>query len=293
MWKWASIMLDERTENADWAILIQLRESQRKAITFETFRGLAEPIEVFPVDLWHEPWAGDVRGYCGKRRLEVTFEKYLPLHDFVEVACCISRQELFDVVSQIDRATPKEKALILTAIYIHERLHRRKPKTIDYRITNPLIYPYKIDSSMTSTEWTQLISHITRFKNSFDIAFPAFVGEVETIKNEWKRSVKKYSHDELIKSCFEENTDSDIIFFYRELLHGRQVNEKIRLLHDELPAEAKHLLIFREFLYTITGNVVLSGMGPWEGNSSVYPKTLGDIATQLLMSRLAYDEDEK
>ena len=301
MWKWTSMILEERAENADWTVLIQLRKLQKKTITFETFCELAERVEVFPVDLWHESLTNkssfrENNGsfYYGKCRLELTFERYLPLHDFSEMACCITKQELFDIVSEIDKATPREKALILTTIFIYERLRRRKPGTVEYHVTSPLVYPYKIDSSMTKAKWSQLVSCIKRFKDSSDIAFPAFVEEEKTMKEKWENSAKE---------CVQEfakhypNIDSllDIhpYYLYCELVHGYQVNKKIESLQDESLVEAKRLAALREFFYTIAAQHGSSAGGPWCGNSSTEPKALGDIATQLLMSRLPYNGDKQ
>jgi hypothetical protein len=51
--------------------------------------------------------------------------------------------------------------------------------------------------------------------------------------------------------------------------------------------------MFGEFLSWQYFQVGRSCLTPTDGNSSATPKTLGDIATQLLVSRLPYEGNNK
>lgn len=52
---------------------------------------------------------------------DLTFERYLPFYRFKTKACVATRAEIDECVAQFDTLSPKERALVLTAIYIAER----------------------------------------------------------------------------------------------------------------------------------------------------------------------------
>jgi hypothetical protein len=248
-------------------------------------------IEVFPVDILAANPLGPLGAnktysirMCNRWafRYEVTFEKYIIFHEFKEIACHISKKELLDCVARIDEATPHEKALILITIFIFERIHRKYPLSIKEKITNPVIPYYEPNTWTTSWQWHRLIAIIKKYEGNGEIAFPAIAIEDEKLKQSWSESYsenfKIYSlirHPQLVTSTNENNIDSIV----QTKLQSFDYNINVQ----------KYKIIFDEYIYTIEGDGLLSGIGPAFGNSSATPKTLGDIATQLLMSRLPYE----
>jgi hypothetical protein len=254
---------------------------------FDVIRDFANQMEVFPIDILAANSLGPLGVYkthsrrmCNRwsHRYEVTFEKYIIFHEFKEIACHISKKELLDCVARIDEAIPREKALILTTIFIFERIHRKYPHSIKERITNPTLPYYEPNTRITSWQWHRLIAVIKKYEGNKEIAFPAVMIDDEKLKQSWSESYSKnfkIRYPPLITSTNENNIDSII---------------QTKTPHSGDPINIQKLrIIFDEYIYTIEGNGLLSGIGPACGNSSATPKTLGDIATQLLMSRLPYE----
>jgi hypothetical protein len=262
---------------------------------FDVIRDFANRMEVFPIDILAANFLGPFgvtktsSGRCNRwsQRYELTFERYIIFHEFKEIACHISKKELLDCVSRIDEATPREKALILVTIFIFERIHRKYPHFIKGGTTNPVIPYYEPDTWTTSWQWHHLITVIKKYEGYYwEIAFPAITIDDEKLKQSWSESYsenfKFYSlirHPQLVTSTNENNIDSIVQTKLQSFDHNINVQ--------------KFQIIFDEYIYTIKGDGLLSGIAPAFGNSSAIPKTLSDIATQLLMSRFPYEGTNK
>jgi hypothetical protein len=258
---------------------------------FDVIHDFANQMEVFPLDILAANPLGPLgvtrtsSGRCNRwsQRYELTFEKYIIFHEFKEIACHISKKELLNCVARIDEATPREKALILTTIFIFERIHRKYPRSIKEKIMNPVIPYYEPDTWTTLWQWHRLIAVIKKYEGSYwEIAFPAITIDDEKLKQLWSQSCSenfKIRYPQLITSTNENNINSIIQTKSQSSDHNINVS--------------KFQIIFDEYIYTIESDKLLSGISPAFGNSSTTPKTLGDIAKQLLMSRLPYEGNEK
>ncbi|MBR2005980.1 MAG: hypothetical protein IKK39_05915 [Thermoguttaceae bacterium] len=151
---------------------------------------------------------------------DLTFERYLPFYRFKTKACVATRAEIDECVAQFDALSPKERALVLTAIYIAERapsveadrrdVVRRYPKKS--RVVRPhfpflalqgieitgrrelVFYPAKSRSlkldAKTRNAWGTAVE---RARSSEEIAFDALpeVAEKnpEDLKAAWEKDV--------------------------------------------------------------------------------------------------------
>jgi hypothetical protein len=203
----------------------------------------------------------------------------------------------------------KEKALTLTAFFIYERIHRPyyaphieqealirkemrfpfpyKPMEMkDRRMANLtfifiLFYPLsqpnedivKVRALQTETFWKSLVNCIKKNEDSKDIAFPA--ATVDEIK--WQ---KQFS-DVIAK--YEDKVGKKFIWGDTPWYAETSIQElKNKLQADELMTIYEYLMFH--------GDRRSSRSAPYDGNSSSEPKTLGEIATELLKSRYNHDD---
>ena len=256
---------------------------------FDTLRSISKRMEVFPVDIV----ADNIGGPLGvatqthgsfvrwQKRYDLTFDRYAVFCEFKELAHRITEKDLRDCLMQIDEANPREKALILTTIFIFERTRRRMPHNYLHR-TKPILPFCEVDSRITRWQWSRWIKIIEKYKKDETVVFPAIMADNEELIHQWEESYAKgyaLQYDRWNLSS-KEGVDP-------------RIAEELFPTKDLSPPDVQRLNIFQEYLWTIAGDRVLSGIGPASGNSSAEPKTLGDIATQLLMSRLPYDGDEQ
>jgi hypothetical protein len=270
---------------------------------FEAIQYFAKEIDVFPVDIWAEnrsgpigksllsyewkvtpyypAWSGiDDRFFHGKFRYELTFDNYIPLYNFKETACRVSKDDLFDCVARIEEATPKEKTLILTTIFLFEKSHRKKKYFSRQEVVDIVLPRYVIPYQLKLQEWRYLINIIESYKNSQTIAFPEISVHNDDLLKIYAQSMKNNFNDE---ECKKWN-------LYPNMLKRYANSDLILSLKKRFPKDFPKFILLWEFFSTSQdGAIASSGIGPVSGNSSATPKTLGDIATQLLMSRISYE----
>ncbi len=121
-----------------------------------------------------------------RERYESTFELYLPFYRFKVKVSRSTSDDIDECVRKIDECAPKEQALILTSIFIFERLKRPYygpeevvSKTISFqRDVAPGVYEllpeYAPDPNITDEQWNRWVNVISCFSESNKIAFPAF-----------------------------------------------------------------------------------------------------------------------
>ncbi len=182
------IVFDEHFEEDSLYEYIKRESPNMKIFPFElvatrsTFYHLTEPFywelynhynEFRPCHVWRE-------------RYETTFELYLPFYRFKEKVCRSTAQEIDECVNKIDECTPKEQALILTSVFIFERLKRpflgpekmlQNDGPFD-RHRHSFYYEhltdYSPDTSITDEQWEKWTETLVRFSKNTQIAFPAF-----------------------------------------------------------------------------------------------------------------------
>jgi hypothetical protein len=263
--------LEERKENryfVDKGEVIFV--STKMGTSFEVLHNIGQQMEVFPIEVWTR-WRDffKLSFSTGMKSWEpnqysLTFEQYHLLYELREQVYMMSKKELSDCIAKMDEATPKEKALILTTIFLFERTHRRKPRSIKYKITTPILPYYKVHYQITTQQWQNWVAIIEKYKDSQELTFPTLTID-KTILLKCTENGITYN---LFNSLSEEN----------DLNRRKQVRSE--------PINSFTSIPFLEYLYA-------AKMNPFpEDVVSEYhaiPKTLGDIATQLLMSRLPYE----
>lgn len=205
----------------------------------------ARKMEAFPVE-----YIAEVGNICQERylslgcavgifcyRFELSFERYLPFYRFKTRAAEATPDELNYCVQHMDEQLPKVQALILTSLYIFERIKRpaldeevvvcRKnidPKNIDPkkifslfrvvpsyqcgRVTSMFLPEYRPDPTISQSQWDEWAKVIQAYRGNEKIAFSKF-GKPIYFKGykfdprnptlaEWQSSLERY--EETVKA---------------------------------------------------------------------------------------------
>jgi len=238
-------------------------------------------------------------GYRGWHvRYELTFDRYIPMFEFKERVVRAEIKEIENCIDRIDEMTPKEKALLFTAFYIFESRYRLNPgrqwavklmQASESSVSSRMIvneYDYEICylNFLSRYMWDKWFTVVEQYKDSTTIAFPAFDHPLDDLKKEWKANYDKYKHDMASKwNILVSETCSITI--------SPGYSEMYRTSGEKPPEEIELLLLYTGYQRTIRPFPGSADARFFSGNSSVYPKTLGEIAMQILMSRFPYDPD--
>ena len=157
----------------------------------ETIKIEAANMEVFPVDLIAKNSLGAINRKqekaSGKEvgvwvdRTELTFERYLPFYRFKTRVGLATPEEIEECVENFKGFSVKEKALVIAAIFIFERIHRRSSQndedldpyvsSLERLLNTPpngfffnkvtlLLPKFESIDSITDNQWNQWISVI-------------------------------------------------------------------------------------------------------------------------------------
>ncbi|MBQ9874757.1 MAG: hypothetical protein IJM30_09865 [Thermoguttaceae bacterium] len=276
-------------------------------------------------------FGGELRARRWDERYEFTFERYLPLFRFKTRAGLARPEEIDECADRFDSLTTREKALAITAIFIYERI-RRRPLTNEnrmkpngslkerfpyypfyplrpqyYDLTTLIFPPYEPDDSIPNDKWDKWLSTIESCLNVEDEAFPAYKTTDEITASDtdseplppdnqnyllWNEQFN-YCRD-LAASLL---NDSNIYYGLDDssFQRGRDFLKQVHELElDPSRSRFDPTFALRDYYFIVAKKEELNvrGNSPRRGNSSFVPKTLGDIADQLLKSRLEYEPSE-
>jgi phage anti-repressor protein len=291
----------------------------------------ANQMNVFPIRFIANQSSGPINKKEGSPwfvRYELTFDQYELFYKLKYLAQTISQKELTNAITYLDKVTPKEKALILTMIYMYERT-RRKPldpiytegnDSLDAYAWYPPMFPIlKTDKTVSQRQWKKWIGVLEQYSKDNAVAFPAITEDIMTLKEVWEKDqlrvlemAKSLGMIDPVKEAERERRQAKIDEQAKE--HAKLIEQGRVLGLDETRTlivdvnvaldldrtkevrrkasieDRKKIDALTEYIHTQYIHVRRSGLVPLYGNSSNYPKTVGDIVTQLLMSRLKYED---
>ena len=265
---------------------------------------------------------GRIKPDYWRYRYELTFDRFVPMFELKECVYKACVNDVNDCITRIEEMTPKERALLLTAIYIfeyrnrhlssHDRMYALWTKFIkdctvfepieglddpdgvklekyrnDYRDSRPcgVAIGYQPDDSIDEEIWDKWLAVVGKYKDNKTVVFSAIDIPLDELKKEWEQNIEKCVQDmndrwhiPLREQLYRHNPTRTIDFFAMFVS-----------LHYESPLEARFLHQYHEY-FDVFYNSPIGESIFYSGNSSPFPKSLGDIATQLLMSRLNYDD---
>ena len=293
---------------------------QESKTFFDEIRELAAKMEVFPIDIFVPQREGPLGFKPVNRRFlqsdhfdwlhryELTFDRYVPMFEFKECVYKAGVNDVNDCINRINEMSPKEKALLLIAIYIFEYRYRHHPALdsmyaielkafknagVDYNdygsggylTTRMLAISYHPNASIDQEFWDKWLEFVERYKYDTTVVFPAIETPLDELQKEWEINIEKCK--QVMSDKW--NLPPDQPMFFYSLLRGNELHTLYLLLKRESPDEASMLQRYCEYFDVIDFKLG-AATGYYDGNSSPFPKTLGDIATQILMSRLNYDD---
>jgi len=189
---------------------------------FERIQQIAAKTEVFPVDIYNLNHSGPLglkavvskdtsvdprfRVFGGwQYRYDLTFDRFIPLFEFKECVYNASVNDLDDCINRIEEMTPKEKALLLTAIFIFEFRYRHcasfdEPLAFMMKLANDYIdelrdrydpqmikyfedhvgellfcgrnMGYKPNESIDKEVWSRWLTVIEKYRDDKTVVFP-------------------------------------------------------------------------------------------------------------------------
>jgi hypothetical protein len=286
---------------------------------FDELRIIADKMEVFPIDFIARQGSFSNIRYGRPKigiRLELTNRNFRYFYDFCELALRATEEDIEVCIEKIKSASPQEQSLILTVIYVYSfPWSKEKPfvysgdqeelkKYWDFRNSGGEDIDFNVLLGYRS--WLGMNYHnfdtqnrpiceevirskykniVEKFINDPQVAFPAITfSPQEEIEN------RNYEHYERYKKITE-NIDDKLKRIRGELLYNGLTNislrkEKLDLLKENYPEEYQQIISDIFFLLYIADSSPSypSGIGTKKGNTSTTPKTVGQIAQQLLDS---------
>jgi hypothetical protein len=255
----------------------------------DKIRQFAQKLEVFPVDIIaSNPQGPIIAQYSSLRwwgeRHEISFEQYFIFYKFKKYIQDITLEDFVKIVDFIDEASPKEKAIILTSIFIFEWLHRIRPDRYYRPDRNlPWLLPcHKTYLFISGEQWNNWNSLLKKFSQDKTVAFASIKKDNILLQKSWENDRERVKEKLKELGILQKIKIDHTLQFFDD---GSYENARKNLSpSDQILSDAIY-----EYLAIPYRQPLFTGTGPQNGNSSATPKTLGDIATQLLMSRISYE----
>jgi hypothetical protein len=277
---------------------------------------IADKMEVFPIDLISRQ--GQLSNFIDGEsrskiaiRLELTSENFRYFYDFCELALRATEEDIEVCIDKIKSASPKEQSLILTVIYVYSfPWSKEKPfvssenqeelkKYWDFRNSGGEDIAFYVLLGCRS--WLGMNYH------NFDTKNRPTCDEV--IRSKYKKIVEKFIDDPQIafsaititppkreRRVHERINISELLpksirdkrkeFSYYDFENISSRKEKLDLLKKNYPEEHQQIISDIFFLLYVndTCNIRTPLGFPPNGNASATPKTVGQIAQQLIDS---------
>jgi hypothetical protein len=249
---------------------------------------IAKKMEVFPIDLIARQ--GPLTSpYKMIYHEELTRDEFRTFYDFCELALSATEKDIETCLGKLETFSPKEQALLLTIIYVYSfpwsdkfpsALFRRdnQKQVLSWLSLNYTNFNTENRRSCSVHTRTKYQSLIKRFVDNDKIAFSEVILNFDKKNNhEKERTALRNEMKEKVSEEKMREYGLDIIsrkeyFLYLEKKYPQEYQQKISDI----------LFVFYPEDYF--PSLIASGVGPKSGNASATPKTVGQIAQQLLSS---------
>jgi hypothetical protein len=293
---------------------------EQSPIFLDKLKKIAEKMEVFPIDFIARK--GPLSHFRDNSpfpkiavRLELTNENFRDFYDFCELALQATEEDVELSIKKIETASPKEQALLLTVIYVYSfpwskekpfvfsgnqdelKKYRERRDQTGEDVAFENLLPYRswlgLNYHNFDTENRKITDEITHFKykkiverfiDNQQIAFPAMEVSPQIIQERNHSQLRECINNKLL-NMKERRPYIDEKRPYYDLVNISSRKEKMELLKKNYPEEYKQLfsdIFFLEYIHDIYP--LTAGSGPRSGNGSSTPKTVGQVAQQLLDS---------
>lgn len=240
----------------------------------EKIHSFAQEMKVLPLNVV-APKEKMESGDALYSRYDVTVKRYRVFYEFKKWVQRLERDDFLLLPSLAERLQGKERSLVLMGIYLYEIPNNPELRPIFQRLEK--FYEKKPPkTNITEDEWSLCVDVYAKYKDDDTLAFPAiktYMGPVSAMNRRTKVSQK------LRRLCMEMG--------YYNSWEPEEMRERYSsgAVTQRLSRDADEVLFLMEYLEIDNVSAMLSGVGSYHGNSSEKPKTVGDIATQILSSR--------
>ena len=277
----------------------------------EQLRQTADKMEAFPVDLiafegpisfFNKEWQNPSVSI----REEIDSQSFKLFYDFCQLALDATSEDVDACVDYLPRATAKEKALILTVLYIYaypweelpmitDRRNQRRDEQGRFRSWFSLQFPCDVfdlsireNNRRNENDSERLRLIVAQFQDDEDVAFPGIAIKKEDVRSgDVLDPLKSYAdwyeeQEEVAASIGLLGAGSGTKLL---LLPSRKslINE-IRQKRPDSCAEFISDVLYVTYWKDMSNGVTYNYFHPVPMNTSEKPKTLGQISRQLLES---------
>ncbi|MBP5622240.1 MAG: hypothetical protein J6X44_09520 [Thermoguttaceae bacterium] len=278
-------------------------EHESKTLYVNQIQQIAKNLEVFPVDLIARegPLSNFRKGSpspCICYRYELNIESFGTFYAFCQLGFDAEPEDIDACIDYLPQASTKEKSLILSVLYIYSYPWERQ-----IRVTNvdehieatktrswlSIQYPTGAFNTSISEKnrlrrreaSKRLQSIVSQYINDDEVAFQACI----IPPDERRAFMNELEAVELIKTL--KTKDGTVNDDFNEFFHILKRDNVLSVTQKKYPAEnvakAVSCYLYATYCWDLYG-VIRSSDGPCAGNASEKPKTLGQIARQLLES---------
>jgi len=285
------------------------RKLMSKHSYVERIQKTAETMEIFPIDFIARE--GPLSNF-GKNawyskitvRWDLNREVFEQFYDFCQLAFDATPKDISACIDYLPKASAKEKSLILTVFYIYIYPWEKQKRIMDRDTLREasetqswlaIRYPTNVfdltirekfqSDHVKSSE--RLLPIIAQYVNNVEIAFQSYEIDPQYAYIDRQEAIKFL---QTLKTK-DGKTDDNFLRF-SDILNNRDILDRENILNEvreKYPADvvssAVSCYLYVSYLPDMFSDFhSMSGIGPNTGNTSEKPKTLGQIAQELLES---------
>jgi len=248
------------------------------------------------------------------RRFDLTLERYSVFYELKKFTWSLTQDEIIDCISLLDQASPKEKGIILTMLFLWEFTFRPDLRPRQSYIF-PLYFGLPSKGEVPVEVWEQIDFAIKSCLDNTEIAFPALEvhGDRATLIKEFDQNKEslRTKLDSLLQTIEQnkhfpyivEHSNDEIPGVYIPVGKGVYYTKSKNFLSfpkelaEQSTREIDEIRLTNEFTWAIDGTKILLYHGEQgSGNSSAKPKTVGEIAKAYITafdSGLKYSKENQ
>ncbi|MBP5620440.1 MAG: hypothetical protein J6X44_00340 [Thermoguttaceae bacterium] len=285
--------------------VFRAEEPITKSCYIEQLQQIANEMEVFPIDFIARDgplsyFNKENEPPCYYYRYEIDFRSFELFYKFCQLAFDAKPEDINLCVDYLPQASTKEKALILTIFYVcsypWEKQKLVDRQTWEVAATSrswlSLQYPAGVfDVSIREKYRSQckeisprLLSIIAEYVNEDEIAFPSCDVEPRRM-HRFKNRSEAYERIKSLKDKSGRNGEIDE--YFKEWGSIKKRKNVLRKMSEKYPREIVPEVIACNLYASYCWDMYvekMSNAGPFACNGSEKPKTLGQIAQELLES---------
>ena len=175
-------------------------DKTESSVFLQQIRDFAKEMEVFPISFIAKkgPLSNWNEGGSDYRRIELTRESFRIFYEFCQLALDATPEDIDTCLDYLDAASPREQALLMTAMYIYVYPWESQEPIVDFRkliwecrwfpiqfVTNAFDLTARKNREDGDTHRNACFMKIREYVDDDTIAFPAFTLTESDMKKNW------------------------------------------------------------------------------------------------------------